>query len=100
VRQIGQRAPRRRFRLLRILNWQYHFEQVHDANYTPGEAATGVRRAVQLELARWSMHAGTDPAPMNAHQTTRADIVVGGRTDVVCPGDEVGFEPECRSGHL
>ena len=73
MHQIGQRTPRRRFRLLRrIPNWQDHFEQVHDANYTLGEAATGERRAGQLEPARWSMRAGTKPAPICAHQTTRA----------------------------
>jgi hypothetical protein len=37
MQQIGQRTPRRRFRFLRrIPNWQDHFEQVHDANYTLG----------------------------------------------------------------
>jgi hypothetical protein len=70
VHQIGQRTPRRRFR---IPNWQDHLEQVHDANYTPGDAATGVRRAGTLEPARRSMRAGTKPAPICAHQTTRAD---------------------------
>ena len=42
MHQIGQRTPRRRFRFLRrIPNWQDHLEQVHDANYTLGEAAPG-----------------------------------------------------------
>jgi hypothetical protein len=73
VHQIGQRTPRRRFRFLRrIPNWQDHLEQVHDANYTLGEAATGVRRAGTLQPARWPIHAGTEPAPVNAHQRTQA----------------------------
>lgn len=80
MHQIGQRTPPRRSRFLRrIPNCQDHLEQVHDANYTLGEAATGVRRAGQLEPARWSFHAGTEPAPINAHQTPRGDIVVGAR---------------------
>jgi len=73
VQQIGQRTPRRRFRFLRrIPNWQDHFKQVHDANYTLGEAATGGLGAGTLEPARWPIYAGTEPAPICAHQTTQA----------------------------
>jgi len=78
MRQIDQRTPRRRFQLLhRIANRQDHFEQLHDANYTLAEAATGARRAGQVKPARWSMHAGTKPTPMNTHLTARTDIVMG-----------------------